>query len=64
MPKQFEDCISSGGNVITKNLGKDKYMHICYDKNGKAHKGEIKTKKDTSVSEESIVINKNKLEDW
>ena len=48
MPKAFIDCQKKGGKIITKKLPKGKYMHICYDKDGNAHPGEIKTKKSTS----------------
>ena len=30
--------------VIIK-IGKDKYMRVCYDKDGKSHSGEVKTPK-------------------
>jgi len=44
MPKAFEDCRKAGGRIRTIKHGKNKYQHICYDKNG-SHAGEIKTKK-------------------
>lgn len=49
MPQDFENCVLNGGKVITKKISKDKYIHICYDKDGKAHSGEVKTKKTKSV---------------
>lgn len=45
MPKEFDRCVKAGGKVITKELKGDKYMHICYDKDGTSHPGEVKTKK-------------------
>lgn len=45
MPKAFLDCVKNGGRVITKKINKDKYIHICYDKNNKAHRGEVKEKR-------------------
>jgi len=45
MPEAFTKCVNAGGKVITKNLKGNKYIHICYDKNGKAHSGEVKTRK-------------------
>lgn len=45
MPKDFDDCVAGGGRVRTIKVGKDKYMHVCYDKQGKSHAGEVKTKK-------------------
>lgn len=41
MPQAFDDCVSSGGKVITKKLSSTKYMHICY-KDGKSYAGEVK----------------------
>lgn len=43
MPEPFLNCVKKGGKVITKKVGKDKYMHICY-LNGKAYPGEVKYK--------------------
>ena len=45
MPADFEKCIADGGRVITKKVGKDKYIRICYDSAGKSHSGEVQTKK-------------------
>lgn len=45
MPADFDRCVAQGGRVRTKKVGKGKYMHICWDKNNKAHAGEVKTKK-------------------
>ena len=44
MPADFEKCAAEGGRVRTMKVGKSKYMHICYDKAGKSHAGEVKTK--------------------
>jgi len=44
MPEDFTRCVSEGGKVITKTLPKGKYVHLCKDKAGKWHKGEVKTK--------------------
>lgn len=48
MPKGFTDCEKSGGKVVTKKLKGNRYIHICYDKNGKSYSGEVKTKKKKS----------------
>ena len=45
MPADFDKCVREGGRVRTLKVGKDKYMHICYDKAGKSHAGEVKVKK-------------------
>lgn len=44
MPKDFNICVSSGGRVRTKKIGKSKFIHICF-KDGKSYSGEIKIKK-------------------
>jgi len=49
-PSPFNNCVKNGGKVVTKQLKGNKYMHICYDKNGKAYPGEIKTKKKKTTS--------------
>ncbi|KKM14604.1 hypothetical protein LCGC14_1704460 [marine sediment metagenome] len=45
MPAGFDKCAREGGRVRTKKVGKNKFMHICWDKAGKSHAGEVKTKK-------------------
>jgi hypothetical protein len=45
MPADFEKCRQEGGRIITKKIGQKKYIRICYDKNNKAHAGEVHTKK-------------------
>lgn len=44
MPADFDKCVSDGGRVRTMPLKDGKYMHVCYDKAGKSHSGEVKTK--------------------
>ncbi len=62
MPKSFEDCVKNGGKVVTKKLKNNRYMHICYDKNGNSYSGEVKTKKKEkhSMTEEKNNIENNK----
>lgn len=48
MPKGFTDCEKSGGKIVTKQLKGNRYIRICYDKNGNSHPGEVKTKKKKS----------------
>ncbi len=43
MPADFEKCVREGGRVRTKKVGANKYIHICWDKEGKSHSGEVKT---------------------
>uniref|UniRef100_A0A6M3ISA7 Uncharacterized protein n=1 Tax=viral metagenome TaxID=1070528 RepID=A0A6M3ISA7_9ZZZZ len=43
MPEDFLKCVKNGGRVRTITLKNDKYMRVCYDKDG-SHAGEVKTK--------------------
>ena len=45
MPRDFERCVDEGGRVRTISLKGDKFMRVCYDKEGKSHAGETHTKK-------------------
>jgi len=45
LPADFDACVKAGGRVRTKKVGKGKYIHICFDKAGKSHAGEVKQKK-------------------
>lgn len=60
MPKEFTDCVNAGGKVVTKKLSKDKYIHICYDKEGTAHPGEVKKKEKKSKSHKNTINNARK----
>ena len=44
MPADFEKCVSNGGRVRTKKLSEGRFIRICFDKSGKSHAGEVKTK--------------------
>ena len=44
MPQAFDSCVSGGGRVRTKDVGKGRYMHLCF-KGGKSYAGEVKKKK-------------------
>ena len=45
MPKSFTDCIAAGGKIRTKELGKGKYIYVCFPKGGgPSVAGEVKTK--------------------
>ena len=43
MPKDFDTCVAENGRVRTMKLKGGRYMHVCYDKQGKSYAGEIKT---------------------
>lgn len=45
MPADFDKCEAEGGTIRTKKVNATQYMHICYDKAGKSHAGEVKTTK-------------------
>ena len=45
MPADFDACVKGGGRVRTKDIGKDKYIHICFPKGGGSSiAGEVKIK--------------------
>jgi len=44
VPANFDKCVNEGGRVRTIKIKGGKYMHVCYDKAGKSHAGEVKTK--------------------
>lgn len=48
IPKNFDDCVRSGGKVKTKDLKNGKYIRICYDRNGNSFSSSVKTKKEES----------------
>jgi len=56
MPKAFNNCVKNGGKVRTKNLKNNRYIRICYDKQGKAHSGKVMTRQKKS-NEEKIKTN-------
>ena len=64
MPKEFTDCVKNGGKVRTIIVNKKKgiYMHVCYDKEGKAHPGETHTKKKTKAEIENLISDLKELE--
>lgn len=47
MPKDFDKCVNEGGRVRTMPLSKGRYMHVCYDKAGKSHAGEVKQRRES-----------------
>ena len=61
-PTPFEKCVKDSGKVITKRLKHGRYMHICFDKKGKAFPGEIKKKK-KNKSNKKIIKNARATKD-
>lgn len=45
MPADFEACVKAGGRVRTVKPKPGRYIHVCYDKQGKSHSGEVKKNK-------------------
>jgi len=41
MPADFEKCVREGGRVRTITPKPGTYIHVCYDKSGKSHTGEV-----------------------
>jgi hypothetical protein len=64
MPKKFEDCVKNNGKVRTIIINKKKgtYMHVCYDKKGNSHAGEVHTKKKSKAEIDKIVADLKELE--
>ena len=42
MPLGFDQCRKEGGRIRTIKPREDVYLHICWDKSGKSHAGEVK----------------------
>ena len=45
MPENFLRCVREGGRVRTKKINSKQFIHICWDKSGKSHSGEVKNYK-------------------
>lgn len=54
MPKkEFIDCMKAGGKMVRKQLKNNRYIDICYDKEGKSHPGDVRVlKKQEEVTSE------------
>ena len=46
MYKDYDEAIREVGKFKIKKIGNNKYVHICYDKNGKEYIGPVFTKKE------------------
>jgi len=53
MPADFEKCRAEGGNITTKKINAKEYIHLCWDKSGKSHAGEVKKYKKLSRSKKT-----------
>jgi hypothetical protein len=65
IPKDFLDCVKNGGRVKTKNLKGDKYIRICYDKEGNSYAGEVMKKKSekSENKEKSNALEKEQIKE-
>lgn len=67
IPKDFLDCVKNGGRVKTKKLKGDKYIRICYDKEGNSYAGEVmktkKTSKSTKEQTEKSNLERNQIKE-
>jgi len=61
MPADFIKCVNAGGKVVTKKLKNRKYIHICYDKKGKSHVSEVKTKSKEKSKKDDELISASKV---
>lgn len=63
MPKSFMDCVKNNKKIVTKELNNNKYVLVCYDKNGKSYTSEIKIrKKKAATNNENLVIKEAKIQ--
>lgn len=53
MPKDFMDCVKNKGKVVTRNLKENKYIKICYDKEGNSYSGVVKIRRKKPVTNKS-----------
>jgi hypothetical protein len=60
MPEDFIACEKAGGKMITKSLSGGKYIHLCKDKSGNWHKGEVKEGKSAKISKKLKSMRKSK----
>ncbi len=42
MPAAFDACRAGGGKIRTVKPNSSTYIHVCVDKGGKTHVGEVK----------------------
>ena len=45
MTKSFIECVKNCGKVVTKELKNNRFMNVCYDKEGSSYIGDVKTRK-------------------
>lgn len=54
-PADFDKCVREGGRVRTIQPKPGKYIHVCWDKAGESHAGEVKTKKKASEIDSYLI---------
>ena len=74
MSKGFDECAKNGGKLRTKSLKNNKFIRICYDKDGKSHAGPVMTNRKTKLHEggtknrkvedsERLIVSLNRLQE-
>jgi len=61
-PADFDKCVREGGRVRTISPKAGTYIHVCYDKSGKSHSGEVKHSKKEASEEKAFLLNQGFIE--
>jgi len=61
-PAGFDKCVREGGRVRTIKPKEGEYLHVCYDKAGKSHSGEVKTSKKEASEISAFLRNQGYVE--
>ena len=61
-PADFDKCVREGGRVRTITPKKGTYIHVCWDKAGKSHSGEVKHTEKEASEEKMFLINQGYVE--
>jgi hypothetical protein len=61
-PADFDKCVREGGRVRTITPKEGTYIHVCYDKAGKSHAGEVKKNEKEASEEKAFLINQGYIE--
>lgn len=56
MPANFEKCVKEKGKVIRIKPNGKTYLNICYDKNNKAHSGEVHHMEADAIKEVELIL--------
>jgi len=61
-PADFDRCVREGGRVKTVNPKAGTYIHVCWDKSGKSHSGEVKHTQKEASEEVAFLLNQGYIE--